>query len=202
MSGGTITPPDRSGARGFLARSAGALRWLLPALPLLLTLALVAAPARADPLDDQTRQVAKQLQCPICAGQSVADSPSGLAEQMRGLIRKKLEAGESPEQIVQYFVERYGEGILLEPPKRGLSLAVWWAPLVVLVGGAALVVLLVRAWLRPNAPRAPVAGPNGATPERASVVPGAAPADPYTTRAEQELADLLAAERRGSGSPG
>src|SRR5436190_14187060 len=125
---------------------------------MLLLLAIPAwAPVHADTLDEETRQIAKQLQCPVCSGSSVADSPSDLAGQMRGVIRSKLEAGESREAIVQYFVDRYGDSILIEPPRRGFGLAVWLAPVAILVVGAILLGSLLRAWLRPRWSAAPAA---------------------------------------------
>jgi cytochrome c-type biogenesis protein CcmH len=132
---------------------------------LLCALALVgAAPVvRADSLDDQVRQIAKQLQCPICESVSVADSPSELAGQMRALIRKKLEAGESEQQILDSFVAAYGDGVLTEPPRRGLSLLVWIGPVVGLAFGAAIVWLVLRAWRRAGAVSELTAvSPNGA----------------------------------------
>jgi cytochrome c-type biogenesis protein CcmH len=117
---------------------------------LVLLLTVAARVALADPLDDEARKIGKRLQCPICSGATVADSPSDLAGQMRAVIRSKLEAGESETQIVDYFVERYGDGVLIEPPRRGISLLVWVAPLVVLVVGGLLLWRLVTSWLRPR----------------------------------------------------
>jgi cytochrome c-type biogenesis protein CcmH len=115
-----------------------------------LLLTVVARVALADPLDDETRRIGKQLQCPVCAGASVADSPSDLAGQMRAVIRSKLEAGESDQQIVGYFVERYGDSVLVEPPRRGIGLLVWLAPVAMLAAGAVLLWRLLRSWLRPR----------------------------------------------------
>jgi cytochrome c-type biogenesis protein CcmH len=121
-------------------------------LAVLLALGLQAAlspfPAAADTLDEEVRRIAKQLRCPICESVSVADSPAELAGQMRGVIRKKLEAGESEQQIVDYFVAAYGDAVLLEPPRRGLGWAVWLGPLIVLAAGAAILWLVLRAWAR------------------------------------------------------
>jgi cytochrome c-type biogenesis protein CcmH len=145
---------------------------------LALTLLLLATAgwsvAHADTLEEQARHVAKQLQCPVCNGSSVADSPSDLAGQMRGIIRSKLEAGESEDEIIAYFVERYGDSILMEPPRRGIGLVVWLAPLGILAAGALVLVTILRGWIRPRwsvavAPAAPdpayrngVASRNGA----------------------------------------
>ena len=117
---------------------------------LALVLASLVRVAHADALDDETRRIAKQLQCPVCAGAPVSESPSDLAGQMRGVIRAKLEAGESEQQIVAYFVERYGDSVLVEPPRRGLGLAVWLAPIGVLAVGGLVLWRLLRSWLRPR----------------------------------------------------
>jgi cytochrome c-type biogenesis protein CcmH/NrfF len=125
--------------------------------------------AHADPLDDETRRIAKQLQCPVCSGQPVSDSPAELAGQMRSVIRARLEAGETEEQIIAYFVERYGDGVLIEPPRRGIGLAVWLAPLGVLAVGAVLLWRLLRSWLRPRRTPSLVSG----TAPAASISPAA-----------------------------
>ncbi len=96
---------------------------------------LIGAAASAASLDDRVREVASRLMCPVCAGRTVAESTSELAAQMRAIIRERLQRGESPESIVAYFVERYGEGVLAEPPPRGVGVVAWLAPaLAVLVG--------------------------------------------------------------------
>lgn len=120
----------------------------------LLLLALMALPlvAHADALDDGVRRVALQLQCPVCEGETVADSPSGLAADMRSVIRKKLTDGESDQQILDEFVASYGDGILTDPPKRGISLGVWIGPLIGVAFGAVIVVALLKAWRRTAAP--------------------------------------------------
>jgi cytochrome c-type biogenesis protein CcmH len=108
--------------------------------------------AHADALDDAVRRVALQLQCPVCEGEAVADSPSGLAADMRSVIRTKLVTGEPDQQILDEFVASYGDSILTEPPKRGISLGVWIGPLVGVVFGGLLVGLLLKTWRRSPAP--------------------------------------------------
>lgn len=108
--------------------------------------ARAAQPTAPRNLDDEALEIGKMLQCPVCQNVPVAFSPSQLAGQMRELIRKKLEAGESREQILQYFVDRYGESILFEPPKRGFNLLAWRGPLVAVLAGAIGLYLLLRSW--------------------------------------------------------
>lgn len=119
-------------------------------LAMLLLNALGPVLAHAEPIDDEVRRIARQLRCPICESVSVADSPSELAAQMRAVIRKKLEAGESEQAILDYFVQAYGDSVLLEPPRRGLGWAIWLGPLVALMVGAGLLAWLLRIWLRPR----------------------------------------------------
>jgi cytochrome c-type biogenesis protein CcmH len=106
------------------------------------------AVVHADQLEDDTRRIGKQLQCPVCSGAPVSDSPSDLAGQMRAVIRTRLQAGESDQQIIAYFVERYGDSVLMEPPRRGFGLVVWFAPVLVLLGGGVLLWRVSQGWVR------------------------------------------------------
>jgi cytochrome c-type biogenesis protein CcmH len=100
-------------------------------------------------------EVAAELRCVVCQNLSVADSPSEMATQMRAIVRERLAAGDTPEQVLQYFVEKYGEWILLSPRRRGFTLLVWLAPLVAVVIGLGLVIVLLRRWTRAAARGAP-----------------------------------------------
>jgi cytochrome c-type biogenesis protein CcmH len=124
--------------------------------------ALAQTPPAQTP-EEEARRIGKRLQCPVCQGASVAESPSELATQMRAVIQRKVEQGESEEEIVRYFVERYGDAVLVEPPRRGLGLAVWLAPIVVLVTGAGILAVVLRGWLRRRATSAATAPPLLAT---------------------------------------
>ncbi len=123
---------------------------------MLATLLLLAGPAAAAPVDEKTvHDVAAQLRCVVCQSLSVADSPSETASQMRGIIRERLAAGESPAEVRAYFVEKYGEWILLAPPKSGFNLLVWVVPFVGLGLGLVLVAVVLRRWSRKIPPGAP-----------------------------------------------
>jgi cytochrome c-type biogenesis protein CcmH len=95
-------------------------------------------------IEQQTQEIAAGLRCPVCQNLSVADSPSGLAAQMRSSIEQRLRAGETPEQIRRFFVQRYGEWVLLEPPRRGFDLVPWLAPIAALALGLWLWVRSLR----------------------------------------------------------
>jgi cytochrome c-type biogenesis protein CcmH len=143
----------------------------------LLGLALVclvshALGAATPELEAQVREITLQLRCPICQGLSVADSPSELANEMRSLVQEQLQQGKTPAEVLDYFVQRYGEWILLAPPKRGLNLVIWLVPFVLLPVGAVVIYLGARRWVRQ-----PWAGES--SPPR--------PDSPYAERLQREL---------------
>jgi cytochrome c-type biogenesis protein CcmH len=121
---------------------------LLAAL-LLVSFVLAGAGARAAQVSEQAvHEVAAQLRCVVCQNLSVADSPSEMASQMRAIVRERLEAGETPEQVREYFVQRYGEWILLAPRPSGFNLLVWVFPAAAVVVGLGAVALALRRWTR------------------------------------------------------
>lgn len=135
----------------------GVRRGTSTSLALVVLSLVVAIQVGAISLEEQVQQVAAELRCPVCQGLSVADSPSGMANQMRDLIRERLKAGESPEAVKAYFVERYGEWILLAPKREGFNLLVWVLPFLGLGGGAVVLVAVLRRWKkRPEAAPASV----------------------------------------------
>jgi len=99
---------------------------------------------RTTSLGDRAHEIASGLRCPVCLNLSVADSPSRLAGEMRSEIQTRLRAGQSPDQIRAFFIDRYGEWILLEPPRSGLNWVPWAVPIVALVSGVAIWVAVVR----------------------------------------------------------
>lgn len=123
-------------------------------------LSLVGARAQQRPrplalppaLEDRAREIGLGLRCPICQGESIATSPSDLAAQMMNVVRQKVGAGQDRATIEAYFVARYGEWILLDPPRRGINLVLWLGPLAAFAAGAGgLARFLRRATARPDA---------------------------------------------------
>lgn len=95
-------------------------------------------------LDERVNEIGAGLRCPVCLNLSVADSPSKLAGEMRTEIANQLLAGRSPQQIRAFFIDRYGEWILLSPRPHGWNLVPWAVPVVGLLAGLTLWVVLVR----------------------------------------------------------
>ena len=103
-------------------------------------------------LESLTEEVSSLMRCPVCQGLSVADSPTPLAAAMKNEVRDLLAAGYSPDQVLEYFEQSYGEFIRLAPHARGFNLTVWLAPIAVLLLGLALI--LRRRGPRRRAPAA------------------------------------------------
>ena len=122
---------------------------------LLLLVASAAGAAPSSRVNEETvREIASQLRCVVCQNLSIADSPSEMANQMRGIIRERLAAGESPERVVAYFVEKYGEWVLLSPRRQGFNLLVWTVPFAGIAVGLLAIVILTIRWSRRPRPAA------------------------------------------------
>lgn len=111
---------------------------------MLVLLALSASAAAAqDPYEERMWEIAARVACPVCEGQSVKDSNAQLAREMRALIVERLRLGDDPDDIVEFLADRYGEGILMDPPKAGLGLGVWIGPFIFLAAGIGMVAYLL-----------------------------------------------------------
>jgi cytochrome c-type biogenesis protein CcmH len=101
----------------------------------------------SDPrLEARAVTLQKELRCVVCQGQSLDESNAPLAADLRHLIRVRIKAGDSDEQVEQYLVARYGDFILMKPPLEPLTYALWFGPLgILLIGGAAVALVIVRA---------------------------------------------------------
>jgi cytochrome c-type biogenesis protein CcmH len=146
---------------------------MMRSLVFLLGLLLVAAtsplrvhaqPALGVDVEAATRQLASEMRCPVCQGVSIQDSPTELAQEMKGVIRQKLEEGRTPQEVKDFFVERYGEWILLQPEARGFNLLVYILPVIGLLIGGGFVFTTVRRWTQP--PTSETALPGAATERR------------------------------------
>ncbi len=158
--------PKSTRCSDLAARHAAATRVPASLAALALAMLVVGAAGAAHVSEDAVQEVSAQLRCVVCQNLSVADSPSEMAGQMRAIVRERLEAGESPAQVRQYFIDRYGEWILLAPRRAGFNWLVWGAPVAAVVVGLAVVALLLRRWTRPRPRAAPAAAVDPAMSER------------------------------------
>ena len=113
-------------------------------LSLLIGLVVFGCAAETLSIEEQAQAIDQRLMCPVCPAETIDQSQADVAIQMRELVREKLRAGESEEQIYDFFVERYDKGVLAEPPAEGFNLLVWVIPPVALVLGGMLVWFGVR----------------------------------------------------------
>jgi cytochrome c-type biogenesis protein CcmH len=122
-------------------------------LALLLTLWLVAPALAVNPdevladpaLEARARAISATLRCLVCQNESIDDSNADLAREIRLIVRERLVAGDSDEQVMQYLVDRYGEFVLLKPVFAPHTLVLWAAaPMVLVIGGIAIVVAARR----------------------------------------------------------
>ncbi|HMN51923.1 MAG TPA: cytochrome c-type biogenesis protein CcmH [Xanthobacteraceae bacterium] len=104
----------------------------------------------SDPaLEARARALSQTLRCMVCQNQSIDDSDAPLARDLRILVRERLKAGDSDQQIREFLIARYGKFVLLQPEKDRSTFLLWATPLLVLLFGG---LILVRFFRRPAAP--------------------------------------------------
>ena len=124
------------------------MRGLLLLLVLLLSFpALAVNPDEmlADPkLEARARDISKDLRCLVCQNHSIDDSDALLAHDLRRIVRERLVAGDSDQQVKDYLVQRYGNYVLLTPPVNSMTALLWGGPAVMLFIAAAIVAVKLR----------------------------------------------------------
>jgi cytochrome c-type biogenesis protein CcmH len=145
----------------------GAMKRLLGLL--VLSLALLAAPALVsvagavepdeildDPaLEQRARALSAEIRCVVCQNESIDSSNADIARELRILVRERLVAGDSDQEVLDYLVARYGDFVLLRPPVKPATYLLWFGPFVVLLLGIVGVFVYFRR--QRTAPAAPVA---------------------------------------------
>ena len=125
---------------------------LLTALGLLLALLGGTAFAVSNPsemlanpvLEKRAEAIGMQLRCLVCQNESIEESNAALAEQLRGIVRRRVAAGWSDQRVIDWMVARYGNFVRLKPPFDPLTYVLWGAPAIALAVGAAAVFLARR----------------------------------------------------------
>ncbi|GAB5458940.1 MAG: cytochrome c-type biogenesis protein CcmH [Henriciella sp.] len=93
------------------------------------------APEPAE-IEERTEAVSKTLRCVVCQNQSIHDSNAPLAQDMRTLVRKRVEAGDSDAEVRAYLRERYGDYVLMRPPLQTNTLVLWLGPFILVLVAA------------------------------------------------------------------
>ena len=98
-----------------------------------------------DPvLEARARTISRDLRCLVCQNQSIDESNADLAHDLRLIVRERLAAGDSDDQVRAYLVARYGDFVLLDPPFKAKTLLLWCGPAVLLLLGAGGIYALLR----------------------------------------------------------
>ena len=106
----------------------------------------------ADPaLEARARAISRDLRCPVCQGEAIDDSNAPISRDLRLLVRERLVAGDSDEEVLDYIVARYGEFVLFNPRASGSGLILWLAGPAMLLAGGALAFAVTRRRAKPEA---------------------------------------------------
>lgn len=133
-------------------RTMRTLRLILVGMLALLVPALAVQPdevLKNPALEQRARQISSGLRCLVCQNQSIDDSDAPLAKDLRILVRERLTAGDSDGAVIDFVVARYGDFVLLRPPMNARTIALWAAPFLIVLCGAAFL------WRRRNRSAAP-----------------------------------------------
>ena len=137
--------PESTALRRPGGRLARGLAALLLTLAVGTTLAKDAAPAVEDPvLEKRMQAIALELRCLVCQNQTIADSNADLAVDLRRQVRDMLREGKSEREIIDYMTARYGDFVLYRPPVKTSTALLWFGPAALLVGGVAVLWLVLR----------------------------------------------------------
>ena len=140
--------------KGEMPPSARVLTVLIVAL--IAAMAACASQQDVPALERRAQELNKAIMCPVCPGESIDQSQNTLAGQMRAIVVEQLAQGRTEDQIKDYFAERYGPSVLMEPPRRGISLLAWLFPPLGALGAGLALYLALRLMRRP-----PAAEPQG-----------------------------------------
>ena len=169
----------------------GGVRFLSLVLGMLALLVMACRVGEPASLEERAQGINKSLMCPVCPAENIDQSQVKLARDMRAIVKTKLEEGSSREQIIQFFVDRYGERVRMEPSTSGFNLVAWLTPPLGVVTGGLLLFWVVRAMAKRT-----VAPAGEGPPDEEELAP-------YLALIDQELEGIQPAERltRRGNSP-
>jgi cytochrome c-type biogenesis protein CcmH len=112
----------------------------------------LAAPATAGERHPTLGELEGQLMCPICEGETLAQSDSPAAQRIKAYVQRRIDEGATKSQIKRELVAQWGKRILAAPPRHGFDLLAWLLPIVGVLGGAGLLGVLAWRWTRVREP--------------------------------------------------
>lgn len=131
-------------------------RLLISAMWLVATAALAVEPDEqlADAaLEARAREISRDIRCVVCQSENIDDSAAPLARDLRLLVRERLVAGDTDEEVVDFLVARYGDYVLLKPRVKTSTVLLWGAPLIAAAAGAASIWVVIRVAKEQAPPR-------------------------------------------------
>jgi len=158
-------------------------RWFLLAIGLIFIL-LTGSVLAQEPTDDEVNAVAEHLNCPTCQSLNLSDCNTQTCVQWKEQIRDLLAEGYTQEEILDWYVVRYGEQVLQEPRRQGIGLYAWLLPVLGLLAGGVWLGVILRKWSAKKTMPA-----TGVAPSQAPEVEKGETED-YLRRVEKELKDL------------
>ncbi|MBI3358118.1 MAG: cytochrome c-type biogenesis protein CcmH [Nitrospirae bacterium] len=114
-----------------------------------------AAPLTEEQVQSKVREISKTLRCAVCQSESVWESNAELASQMRAIVRERVIAGESGDEIRAYFISRYGDFIVLKPRVKGINQVIWFGPFLLLGVAGFLIYRKICVWVKQATPVTP-----------------------------------------------
>lgn len=121
--------------------------WIAIAVVAIAVLSVAAFGTRSAPTaQDRVSSISRTVKCPVCSGESVAESNAPASQEIRRQIAEQVQQGMTDEQVRSYYAAKYGEAILLTPSASGVNALVWILPVVALAIGIAVLVIVFRRW--------------------------------------------------------
>ena len=105
---------------------------------------LISCISNTDQTNNREYNLFSQIMCPICDGQTIAESQASIAEDMKNMIRDQIKDGKEDKEILKYFEERYGQEILSNPIPKGFNLTIWIAPILIIIISSTITIYSLR----------------------------------------------------------
>lgn len=140
----------------------------------------VLAQDSTPPTDNEVNAIAKQLYCPVCESTPLDVCPTEACKDWREQIRTMLAEGKTEDEILQHFVDQYGDRVMAEPPAKGFNWIIYLLPPIIILIGAIILFRSLKEWTTPKA----VAAGSGVENEASET---STPKDEYLSKFEEEL---------------